>query len=241
MRLPDQQTESFVLIMPFTPQGRQNLVGWMAAGSDPGSDYGTITSFEFPGGQNVDGPAQVFSRINSDPTFSAQRTLLSSSGSKTAFGDLLVIPLGKGLLYVEPFYVIASQQPAIPELKRVLVVNGGKVGIGTTLPQAIANSVSGVQPPTGGGTGGGGGGGQAGGTVSQQIAALLQSAERHFQAANDALKSGDLATYQSEVEAAQRAIARANALVSGSSSAGSSATPTPTPTATPLVSASPSG
>jgi uncharacterized protein len=247
MRLPDQQAESFVLIMPFTPQGRQNLVGWMAAGSDPGSDYGTLTSFEFPGGQNVDGPAQVFSRINSDPTFSAQRTLLSSSGSKTAFGDLLVIPVGKGLLYVEPFYVIASQQPAIPELKRVLVVNGGKVGIGTTLPQAIADSVSGVQPPPsgGGGTGNGnGGGGQTGGTVSQQIAALLQSAERHFQAANDALKSGDLATYQSEIEAAQRAIAKANALASGSTSGGSgapSASATPSPTASPTVSASPSG
>jgi uncharacterized membrane protein (UPF0182 family) len=250
MRLPGEDTESFVLIMPFTPQGRQNLVGWMAAGSDPGSNYGTITSFEFPGGQNVDGPAQVFSRINSDPTFSAQRTLLSSSGSRTAFGDLLVIPLGKGLLYVEPFYVIASQQPAIPELKRVLVVNGGKVGIGTTLPKAIADSVSGVQPPTGGGGNGNGGGGQTGGTVSQQIAALLQSAERHFQAANDALKAGDLATYQSEIQAAQRAIARANALASGSTSGGSSGptssggsggSPTPTPTASPLASATPSG
>jgi uncharacterized protein len=247
MRLPGEDTESFVLIMPFTPQGRQNLVGWMAAGSDPGTDYGTITSFEFPGGQNVDGPAQVFSRINSDPTFSAQRTLLSSSGSKTAFGDLLVIPLGKGLLYVEPFYVIASQEPAIPELKRVLVVNGGKVGIGTTLPEAIADSVSGVQPPPSGGGGNGngnGGGGQQGGTVSQQIAALLQSAERHFQAANDALKSGDLATYQSEIEAAQRAIARANGLASGSTSGGSGGTiasATPSPTVSQTVSASPSG
>jgi uncharacterized membrane protein (UPF0182 family) len=243
MRLPGADTESFVLIMPFTPQGRQNLVGWMAAGSDPGSDYGKIISFEFPGGQNVDGPEQVFSRINSDPTFSAQRTLLSSAGSQTAFGDLLVIPVGNGLLYVEPFYVIASQQQQpIPELKRVLVVNGGKVGIGTTLPEAIADAVSGVQPPTGGGGGGGGGGGQPGGTVSQQIAALLQAAERHFQAANEALRAGDLAKYQAEIEAAQRAIAKANQLASGSSGSmsGGSASPTPSPTASPLASGTPS-
>jgi uncharacterized protein len=241
MRLPGEQTESFVLIMPFTPQGRQNLVGWMAAGSDPGAEYGKIISFEFPGGQNVDGPEQVFQRINQDPRFSAQRTLLSSSGSSTAFGDLLVIPVGKGLLYVEPFYVIASQQAQpIPELKRVLVVNGGKVGIGTTLPLSLADAVSGAQPPP---TGGGGGGGQTGGTVSQQIAALLQSAEHHFQAANVALKAGDLATYQAQIEAAQRAIAKANQLVSsaasGSNSGGGSSA-TPTPTASPLASGSPS-
>jgi uncharacterized protein len=243
MRLPGEQTESFVLIMPFTPQGRQNLVGWMAAGSDPGAEYGKIISFEFPGGQNVDGPEQVFQRINQDPRFSAQRTLLSSSGSSTAFGDLLVIPVGKGLLYVEPFYVIASQQAQpIPELKRVLVVNGGKVGIGTTLPESIADAVSGAQPPPTGGGGGGGGGGGTGGTVPQQIVALLQSAERHFQAANDALKAGDLATYQAEIEAAQRAIAKANQLASaatpGSKSGGGSATATATATASPLASGS---
>ncbi|MGZ4148209.1 MAG: hypothetical protein ACXVPL_10950, partial [Actinomycetota bacterium] len=86
--------------------------------------------------------------------------------------------------------------------------------------------------------GGGGGGGGTGGTVSQQIASLLQSAERHFQAANDALKAGDLATYQAEIEAAQRAIAKANQLASaatpGSKSGGGSATPTPS--ASPLAS-----
>jgi uncharacterized membrane protein (UPF0182 family) len=240
MRLPGEQSESFVLIMPFTPQGRQNLVGWMAAGSDPGTDYGKIISFEFPGGQNVDGPEQVFQRINQDPTFSSQRTLLSSAGSSTAFGDLLVIPVGKGLLYVEPFYVIASQQQQpIPELKRVLVVNGGKVGLGTTLPEAIADAVSGAQPPPTGGGGGGGGG--AGGTVSQQIAGLLQAAERHFQAANDALKAGDLATYQAEIEAAQRAIAKANQLASAGGSGSTAGGPaTPSPTASPLASGSPS-
>jgi uncharacterized protein len=229
MRLPGDQTESFVLIMPFTPQGRQNLVGWMAAGSDPGSDYGKIISFEFPGGQNVDGPEQVFQRINQDPTFSSQRTLLSSAGSSTAFGDLLVIPVGKGLLYVEPFYVVATQQQQpIPELKRVLVVNGGTVGLGTTLPDAIADATSGVTPPPGGGGGPTGGGG---GSVSEQIAALLQSAERHFAAADTALKAGDLATYQSEIDAARAAISRANELASSAS--GSTASPSPSASASP--------
>jgi uncharacterized membrane protein (UPF0182 family) len=235
MRLPNEQDETFVLITPFTPQGRQNLVGWMAANSDPGSGYGTLTSYEFPSGQNVDGPAQAFSRINSDPEFSSQRTLLSSAGSTTAFGDLLVIPLGNGLLYVEPFYVIADQPNAIPELKRVLVVNGGAVGIGTNLAGALADAVSGVEEPGGGG----GGGGAGGGTLSEQVATLLIQAQHHFDLADEALRAQDLATYQSEIDAAHRAIAHANDLLAGaatgaSPSPGATTSPSPgSPTASP--------
>ena len=71
MRLPGETDETFVLILPFTPQDRQNMVAWIAAKSDPGPDYGDIVSFEFPSGENVDGPTQVFSRINQDARFSA--------------------------------------------------------------------------------------------------------------------------------------------------------------------------
>ncbi len=222
MLLPGDTEERFVLIMPFTPQGRQNLVGWMAANSDWAAGYGGLKSFEFPSGQNVDGPSQVFSRMNSDPRFSADRTLLSQAGSQVAFGDLLVIPIGQSLLYVDPVYVIANQENAIPELKRVLVVNGGKVGLGNTLPEAVADAVSGAAPPPAGG----GGGGPVSGNVQQQIAQLLAQAERHFQAARQALTSGDLATYQQEIGMAERAVARANELASGGG-------PTPTPSPTP--------
>ena len=97
LRLPGEQDEGFVLVIPFTPQGRQNLVSWMVARSDPGPDYGQIVAYQFPSGQNVDGPEQVFSRINQDPRFSSERTLLGQGGSQVEFGDFLVIPVGNSL------------------------------------------------------------------------------------------------------------------------------------------------
>jgi uncharacterized membrane protein (UPF0182 family) len=207
MRLPGEADERFVLILPFTPQGRQNMVAWMAANCDPGTDYGKILSYEFTAGASVvDGPAQVFSRINQDARFSQERTLLGQGGSQVLFGDFLVIPIDTGLLYVEPVYVRSNQTSAIPELKRVVVVNGGKVGVGYDLQTAIPDSLAGqVAPP-------GGGGGPPGGTVEQQIAGLLQQAADHFAAAQTALKAGDLATYQIEVNAAQAAVDEANRL-----------------------------
>ena len=107
MRLPGEQDETFVLILPFTPLDRQNMVAWLAAKSDPGPDYGDIVSFEFPSGVNVDGPTQVFSRINQDARFSSERTLLGQGGSSIVFGDFLVIPLA-GLAAVRPARVRRS-------------------------------------------------------------------------------------------------------------------------------------
>ncbi|HKX34178.1 MAG TPA: UPF0182 family protein, partial [Actinomycetota bacterium] len=148
MRLPGEAEESFALILPFTPQNRQNMVAWMAAKSDPGPDYGQLISFQFPAGVNVDGPTQIFSRINQDARFSAERTLLGQGGSSIVFGDFLVIPLEDSLLYVQPVYVESNQPNAIPELRRVVVVNGSRIGLGATLTEALEDSVSGaVSPP----------------------------------------------------------------------------------------------
>src|SRR5207249_3652657 len=91
MRLPGSTQEEFVLILPFTPVGRNNMVAWMAAKSDP-TDYGQVVSYEFPSGENVDGPVQVFNQINTDPAFSSERTLLGRGGSSVLFGNFLVIP-----------------------------------------------------------------------------------------------------------------------------------------------------
>jgi uncharacterized membrane protein (UPF0182 family) len=228
MRLPGATTESFELILPFTPQGRQNMVAWMAADSDP-SGYGQIVSYVFPSGVNVDGPTQVFARINQDPSFSQERTLLGTGGSQVIFGDFLVVPINSGLLYVQPVYVRSAQTNAIPELKRVLVVNGGTVGLGNNLKTALASSFTGqVVPP-----GGGGGGPTPGGSIQQQIQTLLQSAQSHFAKADEALKTGDLATYQSEINAAEADVAKANALAAQLTGGTPGASPTPTPSQSP--------
>jgi uncharacterized protein len=128
-------------------------------------------------------------------------------------------------------YVRSAQESAIPELKRVLVTNGGDVGLGSTLTEALNDSLGGqlVPPPEGGG-----GGPTPGGNVQGQISQLLQRALNHFAAADAALKAGDLATYQAQVNAAQAAIRQADQL------AAKSGTSSPSPSGTPAASATPS-
>jgi uncharacterized membrane protein (UPF0182 family) len=238
IKVPGGSTEQFQLVVPFVPVGRQNMVGWMAASSDP-IDYGHVTLFRFPEGRNIEGPQQVFARINNDPGFSADRTLLSQQGSSVIFGDFLVIPIDDSFLYVQPVYVQASNGPQIPELKRVVIVNGsgGDVSVDTSLAKALAKATSGgVTPPPDGGGGGGGGG-----TTQEQIQTLLQQALQHFANADVALKAGDLALYQQELGLAQDLVNQANDLAAASADGStSSPTPTPTPTASAPASTSPS-
>jgi uncharacterized membrane protein (UPF0182 family) len=249
IRLPGQTTEAFQLVIPFVPAGRPNMVGWMAADSDP-TDYGHITMFRFPEGSttSIEGPPQVFARINNDPAFSSFRTLVGQQGSTLSFGDFLVIPVDNSFLYVVPVYVTASDStPAIPELKRVVVVNGsqGAVSLGTSLPEALGIATTGVS--NGHGNGQGGNGGPPTGNVDQQIQQLLNDALSHFQKADAALKAGDLGTYQSELAAAEALVQQAQQLAastnsgtgSGSGSTTTSPTPTPSATGTPSATASP--
>ena len=112
----------------------------------------------------------------------------------------------------------------MPELKRVVVVNGTTVGVGNTLADALAASVEGQVPD------GGGGGGEPIGTVSQQVAALLDEALRHFTLADAALKAGDLATYQDELSQAQDLVSQAHDLAA-QEAGGATSTPTANPTA----------
>ena len=235
MRLPGEQAEEFALILPFTPQGRQNMVAWMAARCDP-TDYGQILSYEFPAGRNVDGPVQVFNQIQSYQPFSAQQTLLGQGGSNMLFGNLLVVPIGRAFLYVQPVFVQSTQENAYPELKIVVVVHGGSVGIGATLAEALADSgLTTAQPPEGGTTGHGG---QA--PPGKESAALIAAALTHFDRAEEALRRGELATYQAEIDKAQQLIQQAAAAMGKGAGDGATSTPAPSPSASPSPSAPPS-
>jgi hypothetical protein len=202
------------------------MVAWLAASSDP-VNYGRLLALELPDGANVDGPSVVFSRMNQNPDFSAQRTLLGQGGSQVLFGDFLVIPIEHSFLYVQPVYVRANQETAVPELKRVVVANGDSVGVGTNLEEALAESVKGqvIEEPGGGGGGGG---------AAQTVADLLAQALQHFQAADQALRDGDLATYQSEITQAQTLVRQANDLAAGQGGgSGTTASPSPSASASP--------
>ncbi len=143
MRLPHESHEEFALILPFSPNGRSNMIGWLGAQSD-GPDYGKAVSFAFPASQTVYGPAQVEAAINQDPIISSQRTLWGQQGSRVIFGNLLVVPVEDSLLYVQPMY-IESEQTKLPQFKRVIVFYRAPAGA-NALPSGDRQNV--VMEPT---------------------------------------------------------------------------------------------
>lgn len=135
MRLPGESKEEFVLLLPFTPNRRDNMRAWLAARSD-GPHYGKLMALEFPKAKLVYGPKQIDARIDQDTFISQQLTLWSQAGSQVIRGSLLPIPIEKSLLYVQPLYLAASQG-SLPELKRVIVAFGSQIAMEETLEKSL--------------------------------------------------------------------------------------------------------
>ncbi|MGM0471207.1 MAG: UPF0182 family protein [Bacillota bacterium] len=125
MELPDEDQSEFILMLPFTPNRRNNMISWLAAKSDP-KDYGELLLYKFPKQRLVYGPMQIESRIDQNSAISRQLTLWDQKGSNVIRGNLLVIPIDDSILYLEPIYLQASQS-RIPELKRVIISDGNQI------------------------------------------------------------------------------------------------------------------
>jgi uncharacterized membrane protein (UPF0182 family) len=134
-RLPGEVGEEFLLIQPFTPDNRHNLVGWMAARND-GEHYGERLLFNFPTGRHVDGPNQIEARIDNDAVISEQFTLWGQVGSEVARGILLVIPMGDAILYAEPVF-LKPETLEFPELRRIILADVGQVTMHRTLDASV--------------------------------------------------------------------------------------------------------
>jgi uncharacterized membrane protein (UPF0182 family) len=134
-KLPGEKAEEFILLLPFTPASRNNLVGWLAARSD-GKNYGRLLLYEFPKQKLVYGPEQVEALINQEPDISQQISLWTRQGSKAIQGNLLVIPINQSLLYVEPIYLEASEN-SLPTLVRVIVVYENRIAMKDNLQDAL--------------------------------------------------------------------------------------------------------
>ena len=134
-KMPGEAETEFVLIMPFTPINKRNMISWLAARSD-GENYGKLLAFDFPKQELVYGPMQIEARINQDTTISQQIALWNQRGTRTIRGNLLVIPVKDSLLYVEPLYLQADQS-RMPELRRVIVAHGDMVVMEPTLEQSL--------------------------------------------------------------------------------------------------------
>jgi len=142
MKLPGEDGEEFVEILPFTPANRNNLIGWIAGRSD-GTRYGTSVVYNFPKTRLVDGPLQIEARIDQNAQLSGQLTLWNQQGSHVRRGALLVIPTGKALLYAEPIYLQAERSP-MPELRLVVLALQDRLAYGPTFESAMASLFGGA-------------------------------------------------------------------------------------------------
>ena len=136
MQLEGEAEEEFILMQPFTPNNRQNMVAWLAARND-GEAYGELILYRFPKEETIYGPQQIENRINQDPYISQQLNLWSQGGSRTIRGNLLVIPIEDTLLYVEPVYIQSNSPNALPEVGKVIVAYQDEIVMEDTFEEAL--------------------------------------------------------------------------------------------------------
>jgi uncharacterized membrane protein (UPF0182 family) len=158
MTLPGEQNVEFVEILPFTPANRNNLIGWIAGRSDE-PHYGSAVVYDFPKTRLVDGPLQIEARIDQNAQLSGQLSLWNQQGSHVRRGGVIVIPVGRGLLYAEPIYLQAERSP-MPELRLVVLALQDRLVYGPTFESALSSLFGDAAPtlnvassaPAGGGT-----------------------------------------------------------------------------------------
>ena len=150
MKLPENDEEEFILMRPYTPKNRQNMIAWIGVRND-GDHYGEIFVYRFPKQKNIYGPQQIENRINQDSYISQQLNLWSQGGSEVIRGNLLVIPLEDTVLYVEPVYIESSNETSLPEVKQVIMAYGDYIVMEETFDKSLEKILTyvenGVRPP----------------------------------------------------------------------------------------------
>src|SRR5690625_1144678 len=136
MKLPEYDEEEFILMTPYTPKKRQNMISWMGVRND-GDHYGELFVYQFPKQRNVYGPQQIENRINQDSVISQQLNLWSQGGSEVIRGNLLVIPIEDTVLYVEPVYIESSNETSLPEVKQVIMAYEDHIVMEETFEKAL--------------------------------------------------------------------------------------------------------
>jgi uncharacterized membrane protein (UPF0182 family) len=194
LQMPGAKTPSFSLTTPFVPRGgRENLSAFAVVNSDPGPDYGKITVLQLPRNTNIAGPSQVASNFEAKPEVANSLSLLRRGGSDVVLGNLLTLPVGGGLLYVQPVYVKAtSNTSAYPLLQKVLVSFGDQIGYDDTLKGALDQVFGGNSGTNAGNTTTGG---TTGTTTNSSLANSLASAKKAYADGLAALAKGDFAEY----------------------------------------------
>ncbi len=244
MRMPGEAESEFLLLQPMVPVGRLNMIAWVATRMDA-PNYGATRVYKFPADTTIFGPAQIEARIDQDAIISEQVTLWSQSGSTVIRGNLIVVPVGDSLLYLQPVY-LQSTGSAFPEFRRIVVASPREVVWGESLSEALrllleAESGNGPTPtpsPTPGPgptpTPGPGPTATPAPTIDPStplptdVAGLIAYAKTHFDLAQAALRDGDFARYGDEIAKVDAALQRLDELAPGLGlSPGASASPAP--------------
>ncbi|MFC1931349.1 UPF0182 family protein [Chloroflexota bacterium] len=205
MSLPDEEKEEFLLMLPFTPVNKNNTIGWLAARCDE-ENYGKLLAYHFPKERLVYGPSQIENRIGQDTVITEQLALWSRGGSQVIRGNLLLIPLGKSILYVEPVF-LQAESGGLPELKRVIVAAGEQISMKPTLMESIAAifgdeallAEPSIKPPIPA---------EPEKPVTADVINLIEEARQHYNQAQQNLKAGDWAGYGREMDALQAVLDR---------------------------------
>ena len=204
MRLPGEEQEEFLLMLPFTPPRKDNMITWLAARSD-GDKYGKLIAYNFPKDKLIYGPRQIEARIDQDPTISEQFTLWGQAGSQIIRGNLLVIPIEQSILYVEAIY-LQAERGRLPELKRVIVATSGdRIAMEPTLAESLSAIYNGlpteeptvtVPAPT------------PEMPLPTELTELAQLAQEHYAKAQEYLKAGDWTGWGEELKKMEEALSQ---------------------------------
>jgi uncharacterized membrane protein (UPF0182 family) len=206
MRPPGAEKAEFILMVPFTPERKQNMVAWLAARCD-GESYGELVALMFPKGKLVNGPYQVEMLIDQDTVISGQLTLWSQHGSRVIRGNLLVIPVAGDVLYVEPLF-IQAEAGALPQLQRVITAYGDQVAMAETFEASLralfterAERPLDEEAP------------ERATLVPRAAHELVRRALDEYVSAQEALKRGDWAAYGAHMASVEAALSRADGVL----------------------------
>jgi uncharacterized membrane protein (UPF0182 family) len=208
LQMPGSKTPAFSLTTPFVPRGgRENLSAFAAVNSTAGPDYGKMSVLQLPRSTNIAGPSQVASNFEAKPEVANTLSLLRQGGSDVVLGNLLTLPVGNGLLYVQPVYVRAtSNTAAYPLLQKVLVSFGDVIGFDSSLKGALDQVFGGNSGTSSSTTS------NPDATTNNSSADLASALQRAKQALSDgqaALAKGDFAAYGRAQDRLKAALAAA--------------------------------
>ncbi|HLY60289.1 MAG TPA: UPF0182 family protein [Terriglobia bacterium] len=197
------QKEEFILMVPFTPSRKDNMIAWMAARCDQ-PNYGKVLVFTFPKQKLIYGPQQIEARVDQDPTISQQLTLWDQHGSSVIRGTLLVIPVLNSVLYVEPIYLAAQTGGGLPQMQRVIVSYSDHVVMETSLDAALTKIFGGAVQSAGSvavpATPGPGAPAAAVVEGNTDLPSLIRDANQHYERAQQLLRQGDWNGYGEEIK-----------------------------------------